>query len=380
MGRRQAEHHVSVALRQPEQQARQIGGHCLAEGAEEGNHQHHPQYVGALQQHAYVDEHAHTDEEVRYKQGVARKLQAVHQRRHVGDVPVQDKSREEGAENAFQTDEVSKRSIEEHNGQDKDELHHGITVASQEIARQMRDKPQHKPDIGPQLHHEQQPEQPSSPRCRLCSGAAAVAPRQSGNHHQRQKQADHRRPHRKRHRMVPLQAIAADDGIGNERVRGHDTAQQERRRRRVVQQRDGHQVRQSQGHQTRQQSEDEEPLLVLLHALHVHLQSGQEHDVVETDAPEQFERVVALQDVQAVLPHDDARQHHADDVRNPQLAHDDRGKQDNEQHHEEYQRGVGYGEVRSQYRHFGCKVTQKNSFPISHFLFFYYLCSQIHKQ
>ena len=88
MCRCQAEHHVAVALRQTEQQARQVSGHCLAEGSEEGDEQYHPQHVRTVHQCPYVDEHAHTNQEVGNEEGVADELQTVHQWRHLGNIPI----------------------------------------------------------------------------------------------------------------------------------------------------------------------------------------------------------------------------------------------------------------------------------------------------
>ena len=79
---------------------------------------------------------------------------------------------------------------------------------------------------------------------------------------------------------------------------------------------------------------------MFLHALHVHLQSRQEHDIAESDASEQFERVVTFQNVQAVLADKHTCQHHANDVRDTQFTHDNWGKQNDAKHDEEYQRRV----------------------------------------
>ena len=89
----------------------------------------------------------------------------------------------------------------------------------------------------------------------------------------------------------------------------------------VTQYRLRHHVGQYQGHETGEQSEDDKATGVFLHPLHVHLESSEEHDVVETHAAEEFERVVALQDVEAILSDDDTRQYHTDDVRNTQFTH-----------------------------------------------------------
>ena len=61
---------------------------------------------------------------------------------------------------------------------------------------------------------------------------------------------------------------------------------------------------------------------------------GQDH------LTKQFERRVAFQNVQAVLANEYTCQHHSDNMRNTQFTHDDRGKQDDEQHHAENNRGT----------------------------------------
>ena len=82
-----------------------------------------------------------------------------------------------------------------------------------------------------------------------------------------------------------------------------------------------------------------------LHALQVHLQCGEKHDVIETHASEQFKTVVTHEYVEPVFAHEHAGKHHSDDVGNAQLAHDDGGQKDNQQHHEENQCGVGDGKI-----------------------------------
>ena len=42
----------------------------------------------ALEEQSHVDEHAHTYQEVRDEECIARKLQSVHQRRNVRDIPI----------------------------------------------------------------------------------------------------------------------------------------------------------------------------------------------------------------------------------------------------------------------------------------------------
>ena len=105
MGRGEAEHHVSIGLRQSEDETGDIGCDSLSKGAEEDDEEYHPDDVDAREEGAHVDEHAHTNQEVGDEQGITDKLDAVHQGRDVGDVSVEDQSGEEGAEDAFEADE-----------------------------------------------------------------------------------------------------------------------------------------------------------------------------------------------------------------------------------------------------------------------------------
>ena len=88
MGAGQSEHHVSRRFRQSEQQAGQIGRYRLAERTEEVYQGHNPQHVRPLKQRFHVDEHTHTYQEVGNEDGITRELDAVHQGRHVRDIPI----------------------------------------------------------------------------------------------------------------------------------------------------------------------------------------------------------------------------------------------------------------------------------------------------
>ena len=98
-----------------------------------------------------------------------------------------------------------------------------------------------------------------------------------------------------------MQSVTAHDRVGDEGVRCHDAAQRQCRNGRITEQRRAHEVGQRERHGKRQQAKDDEVFAPLLHALEVHFKCREEHDIVESHLAEQFERVVAHQDVQAVL-------------------------------------------------------------------------------
>ena len=92
-----------------------------------------------MEEHAYVDEHANADKKVGDEEGIADKLDAVHQRRYVRYVAVENQSGEERAEDAFYADRLAERGAHEEDGKHEYELHDGIAIASQEPACKARD-------------------------------------------------------------------------------------------------------------------------------------------------------------------------------------------------------------------------------------------------
>ena len=341
--RSESEHHVARRLRQSEHGGCGVCGYRLAERSEARNDEHRYDDGAALEEQSHVDEHAHADEEVGYEERVADELDAVHKRRHVGYVAVEDDAGYEGADDAFKTYDFARRRTHEEHRHHEDELHDGVAVTAQEPAREARNEQEHRDAVAHELAHEQQPE----PHARL----AAVRGDDGCKRHERHEQRNHRRTDRERHARLALQTVAAHDGVGDERVRRHEAAQEQRREHGVMQQGYAGEVCQHERQRERQQTESEEAALVALHALHVHLQRGEKHDVVESDLAEQLERVVARKDVEAVLADCYSGEHHANDMRDAQLAHDDWGKQNDEHHHKEYQGGVGYREIAGKIGH-----------------------------
>ena len=106
-----------------------------------------------------------------------------------------------------------------------------------------------------------------------------------------------------------------------------------------------HDVGENQRHKTGEQAKNQELSGFALDTFHIHLETGQEHDVIKTDASEDLEGDVAFQNVQTIFANDDTRQYHANDVRNAQFTHDNRRKKNNHQHDEENHRGVCYWEI-----------------------------------
>ena len=79
-----------------------------------------------------------------------------------------------------------------------------------------------------------------------------------------------------------------------------------------------------------------------------------------------------------MLAHQYACQYHADDMRNPQFAHDDRSKQNNQKHHEEDERGVTDMQIRRERCHFRLqryeKLLETTAFSACYFAPFSVFC------
>ena len=144
-----------------------------------------------------------------------------------------------------------------------------------------------------------------------------------GHDNQCHEKGHHGRAHTQRRTRMACQSVPSYDGVGYQCVRGHDGCKQKGAQRRIVQQSGCHGVSHSERYEKGQQPEDGHAVAVLFQPLHVHFQTGKEHDIIEADTSEKLKRGITLQYVQSVLPHDDTRQHHADDMRNAQPSHDD---------------------------------------------------------
>ena len=135
-------------------------------------------------------------------------------------------------------------------------------------------------------------------------------------------------------RNVP-EMMAADDGVGDQGVRGQDAGQEERCRHIEGQQPYTRHEPEDEWYGNGEQSEDDAVTDVLLEAFEVHLESGEEHDVVDAHLAEEFETAVAGEDVESVLADDGTREDESDEVGDMQSCEDDGGEQDNAQHDEE---------------------------------------------
>ena len=129
--------------------------------------------------------------------------------------------------------------------------------------------------------------------------------------------------------------------VGNERVTRHDAAQQQRWYERKVQ----HPLRQHKGkHPWYGESEDAEcPNLshIAPHSLEIHLQTGEEEDVVESYIAEEPKAVAVFEDVKSVGADEHSGKDQPHDVRYSEFSHYNRCEQNDAEHNEKDKRRVG---------------------------------------
>lgn len=74
---------------------------ALPKRSEKDDAEDYPEDMTALEEQVDIDEHAYSYQEIRDEKGIADKLQAVHERRYVGNVSVEDESGKESSEHAL---------------------------------------------------------------------------------------------------------------------------------------------------------------------------------------------------------------------------------------------------------------------------------------
>ena len=264
----------------------------------------------------------------------------AHQRRHVGNEAVQHQTYKESSQNTFHADKLHQPRAEEHHGQNEDILHHIVVVTAEEPAPDARQEVHDEHGQHHEAHHQPKPEEAA----RLALEHTA----DDGQHEQRQRIGDGRTAHGNAHTALARDAVADDNGIGHQRMRGIHTGQQDGSDEAVLEQKHiGHHT-DADGDDESQQAQRHRFATVLLEVGHVHLQARQKHDVINTYLAKKLKTAVAHQDVKPMFSDSQSGQNHADDVRDAQLGQQDRRKQNDEQYKEENPCRVGYGKFQTE--------------------------------
>ncbi len=320
--------HLEYLLRAPR-------GYPLAEQGARDHHSGYLERVDVAEQYPKVYHHAYADEEVGDEQRVAHELKVAHQRRDVGYQAIEHQSHKEGAQDALHAYKLHETCAEKHHRQHEDILDDAVAVTAEEppgdAGKDVHDAPAKQDD----LEDEGYPE--------AARRLAAVHARDDGEHQKRQRVRHGGASHGYAHRALAVDAVPRDDGVGYQRVRGVHAGQQQGGHEGVVEHVKVDPEAYAQRDDEGEDAQDERLDADALEVFHVHLQSREEHDVVESHLSEKLEAAVERQEVQSVLPYGYPRQNHADNVRDAEpLKHDGR-EQNNRQHEEEYPCRVGDG-------------------------------------
>ena len=172
---------------------------------------------------------------------------------------------------------------------------------------------------------------------------------------------------------MAVQSVATHDRVRDERMAGVDAGEQDSGGQAETQQPDAGSDAEGKGNGEGEQAEAQAVAPVTVHASHLKLKAGQEHDVVDAHLTEELEGAVVSKEIEAILPHEDASHDESDDGRHSHLPEKQRREQDDAEHHREDPRGVG-DESRCGQRHcqggmehdkllrFGSKSAQRYTF------------------
>ena len=113
---------------------------------------------------------------------------------------------------------------------------------------------------------------------------------EAGENHQCYQEGNHAGTYAQGDARLLLKTKSGDDRVGNQGIGSHDAAQQQGSLLGVMQKMDTHAIGQDERDEAGEQAIDEQSPLVFLHALHVHLQGGKEHNVIKSHLAEQLKR------------------------------------------------------------------------------------------
>ena len=234
-----------------------------------------------------IHQHAHTNQEVGNEDGVADKLDTVHQRRGVGHKTIKHQTCKEGAKDALQATELSGGSGKEDHSQRESELYDGIAVFTEEHTNEAWQQEEHAEDEKGKLQAEEDPE-PNVV-------AAFQRARDTCQKDEGGKERDHRGSNGDGDRGRLAQSVASNDGVSHQRVGSKDAGQEQGGRKTVIQEVVACQETETKRNHGSDETKDETLGAVLLQVLQVHLQTCQEHNEINAHLTKQFKGGIACQ-------------------------------------------------------------------------------------
>ena len=135
MGGSQSEHHRAVVAVKA---IRLLCNPCCKPLAHYRHHKHvssHKQRL-CVRQHPHINHHSHAYQEVGNEQGIAHKLYAAHQRRHIWYVAVEHQSGKERSKHGLKPDHLRHPRCEEHHSEHIHKLGDLVAIILEEPSRE----------------------------------------------------------------------------------------------------------------------------------------------------------------------------------------------------------------------------------------------------
>ena len=183
----ESEHHVSTEPRIPEHEARGIGSNSLGERGEQHHAEHHPQCVEATEENSDVNQHSHSNQEIRDEKSITDKLKAIHQRRDTRNEAIENKTGKECAKDTLQSAHLRHCRTEKQYTHCIYIQHHRVGIMTEEPSCEPGHHECHQCTKEHHLHCKQHPERDTAP--------ISICPNDGGKDKQRQCECNHRRPH-----------------------------------------------------------------------------------------------------------------------------------------------------------------------------------------
>ena len=143
MSRCHAKHQIAFVHATMEKETGKEGCNGFSQRAEDTDARHYQYGISSFEQQSRIDQHTYTYQEIGNKDGIADKLNAIHQWRDVRDKAIEHQSGDECSEYALQSYQFAGRRTDKHHCKHEDILHHRVGISSEKPARHVAYKPCH---------------------------------------------------------------------------------------------------------------------------------------------------------------------------------------------------------------------------------------------
>ena len=296
---------------------------------------HHGSDLDALpvaEEGPVVDQHAYADQKEGDEDGVADEFDAVHQGRGARDEAVEGQTREEGADDRLQSGQMCQVGAQEDHDQHENVLGDVVAAMLEEPVPDQREEQHDECDA----EHDRDAE-PVPEHVVRVSGDHAYYDRQQ---QQGQRIGNDRASDGDRDGFVAGDAQFADDGVGDQGLRGEESGQQDRGVDRKSQDVISRQNTEQERNTERIESEYEASGAVLAEIRHVHIQAGEEHDVEQSGRTGEDDAAVAQHQVEAVRSDHRTGDDKPQQVGNFQLVEQQGSGEDDDQNQQEFENRI----------------------------------------